>query len=235
MGIVGILLTLTVPLLASTRSRARAVSSLSNIRQIGGILSLYADANRDLLPTLYEPVLTTGDDYQTVETPQGATLFGTWFNNAQHYQFALDSTLPAEIRLDPRRPKGDSTIFTNDYSIGECFYASHDYWDRYTQRGPEQWRTQRLGSVAFPAQKGFVRQSMVFDVPGFDTGYPACCIHDIKSAVLWADHSAQELVQGELILGVPNFYRHPESDSPMIWSNGPPIDNTQDGVLGRDR
>lgn len=239
-GVVVILLAISLPTLQGARSRARGVGGLSNIRQLGTMVSLYIDVHASA-PALLAPVYSSDPaDEQEHETAWG-TIHGYWWTNAYLFHFALDDMPDASVLTDPGHPAADTGehlartgVASPDYALSESFYAGPAYWDRWTQRGPTQWRTQTLERVRYPSGKAFMKQTVAYDVPGFPSGYMVCCVDTVQSAVLWSDLSSTREVQGRLLPGVPNFWdvRQP---LPQIWANGRPIDATQDGVLGRDR
>lgn len=239
-GVVAILLAVSLPSLQGARSRARGIGGLSNIRQLGTLVSLYMDV-RGSAPALLAPIYSSDpSDEQEFETVWG-TIHGYWWTNAYLFHFALDEMPDASVLTDPGHPAADTAehlertgVAMPDYALSESFYAEPAYWDRWTQRGPVQWRTQALERVRYPSNKVFMKQTMAYDVPGFPSGYMACCVDAVQSSVLWSDLSSTREVQGNLLPGAPNFWdvRLPP---PQVWASGRPVDCTQDGVLGRDR
>lgn len=238
LGLVILLLGITIPVLASVRHRSADAVTLNNIRQIGLAVADYADTHRDVVPAIFKPVYTFGDaQRQSITTPHGI-IEGHWFRNDAHYRFILPEPLPGEVLIDPRNPNGVGPWGTesnhSDFIIAHAFFASPAYWDRYNQKGPEQWAAQQLNAVAYPSAKGFVSQITVYDVPGFADGFMTCCVDEVPSAVLWSDLSASTEIQARLNPGVPNNWFH-EGASLPVWADGRPIDNTERGILGRDR
>ncbi|MBZ0171029.1 MAG: hypothetical protein K8E66_01485, partial [Phycisphaerales bacterium] len=111
------------------------------------------------------------------------------------------------------------------------------YWNRYTQRAPEQWAPQPLHRVGHPSGKGMMYQVARYDIltPQASPSM-ACCTADLPpTAVLWADLSAETFVIGTLKTGEPNYFHHSGPGYGSYNETGPPILNTKDGVLGRDR
>ncbi|MGD9690803.1 MAG: type II secretion system protein [Phycisphaerales bacterium] len=241
-GIMLILTGLLLPQVSRTRQTARQITSLSRIRDLGVMTTIYAQSHRDLPPVIFAPVYSRGPgDMQTVVV-NGRSIRGAWFNNGNYFHAAFSPVLPAAALRDPANPRttvervdGVATARFSDYAIANCFYAAPTYWDRFTQRGPEQWAAQPLTSVHFPAQKGFMKQITVYDQPSSPTGYPACCYDDVRSAVLWADLAATTEIQARLRLGVPNFWHHGLPAPLPVWAHGAPIDSTEHGVAGTDR
>ncbi|MFG0243312.1 MAG: hypothetical protein ACF8R9_11060 [Phycisphaerales bacterium JB054] len=180
-----------------------------------------------------------GDDPQVIEAVDGTPLPGYWFNNSTLPHARYDEPPPIEVLRDPAAVGLDEMVgpmrYFSDYKLADCLYATPRYWDRDTQTGVDQWKAQRIDTIAFPSDKGFAKQMMVYHVEGHRGGYPACCVQEVDSAVLWADLSGTNEVQASLRPGVPNFWYHGHDGRVSIWAQGVPIDATQDGVLGRDR
>ena len=240
-GIIGVLIAMSFPVLGKTKQSAWEVVSLSNIRQIGMALQQYASSNKESVPVLYRPELGFDDEdppfmYET----QWGNVPGWWFLQTGLYQLALDEPLPAEIVFAPAHAEPATEwehLFQPSYFISESFYADRAYWNRFTQEGPSQWAGQRFDLVAFPSAKGLMVQTSRPDLQT-QTGGPsiACCSDDLPpTAVLWSDLSAQTLVVGSLIPGEPNFYHHGGSGFGSYLNDGSPIMNTKDGIFGRDR
>ncbi len=240
-GIIAILIAITLPALQNARTSARSMVGVSNIRQLGMLVSDYTETWQSvpaILPPYYSP---DPEDTISVKTKWG-TFDGIWWHNPYWFHYTLDEMPDASVLNDPGHPIEDIEAElerigapTSDYAISEAFYADPVYWDRWTQEGPSQWGTQRLDRVRYPSQKAFMAQTMVYDVPGFTSGYPACCIDEVESSVLWSDLSSTREMQSRLLTGTPNFWDVRREPPPQIWAKGNPIHNTQDGILGRDR
>ncbi len=193
-------------------------------------------------PVLFEPVYgNISGESQRVRALDGTILPGFWFNNADYPHARFDPLPAREALRDPRAPglRDDSMVgpmrYFSDYKLTDSLFAEPRYWDRNTQRGPEQWTPQRLSSITFPSSKGFAKQILVYDVPGFADGYPGCCVEGVLAPVLWADLSSSDLVHADLREAVPNFWHHGHAGLMNLWSRGVPIDSTKKGVLGLDR
>lgn len=240
LGVLSLLASLAAHGLSNARVKSRELGSMSNIRQHGVLVQAYSQSNRDLPPVLFRPEVALYPDgpWQTVEV-EGEPVRGSWFENARRYHVLLDRDAVSGIAFDPSRPSHLRVHYrrtgTCDYSIALTFYASRDFWNRWTQSGVSQFVPQRLTSVSFPSQKGFMRQSVVYTIAAFPEGCGACCGHNEPSAVLWADGSATHEAQSALRPGEPNFYHYGNLAPPTYWSSGVPIDATKDGVFGRDK
>ncbi len=242
LGISLVVISLLMPAASRGRSAARQVTALSRCRDLAVLVTFYAGDYRDAPPVLFKPAYTWGRDQRQEIVLDGHTIRGHWFNNAQFFHLALNPPPPAEAIRDPANPRrtsfevhGVNTSAFSDFSIAECFYADPAFYQRATQVGPQQWAAQRLTSVQFPSQKGFLKQQTVYDRPGVVAGYPACCYAGVRSAVVWADLAATIEAQGELRIGAPNFWHHGLPGALPFWAHGAPIDSTIDGVRGTDR
>ncbi len=242
-GLLAVLTGLALPTLGRSRAEARAVVSLSNIRVLGSLGSVYAASNDDRLPVIFEPQYGTIEmgNLQTITLEDGTRIPGGWFNNSTYAHLAFDPVPDPRVLTHPAAPRlrqalaGTPQRYLSDYKFADTHYTDFAYWDINTQQGPAQWRAQRLGAVIFPSSKGFMRQVTAYDFPDRPDGFGACCVDGIVSSVLWSDLSGEQLVQASLTPGVPNFWHHGLIGPKPVWSKGVPIDNTHRGTLGRDR
>jgi prepilin-type N-terminal cleavage/methylation domain-containing protein len=76
-AIVAILLALAIPSLASARRGSRVAGSLSNLHQIGGLLSMYANQNHDAFPATTEGRSYAISDAMQIAYPYWQVYF-TW-------------------------------------------------------------------------------------------------------------------------------------------------------------
>jgi len=242
LGVLLIVCSLMLPAFQQGRVAARATTALARLRDLGILTVAYATDNRDMAPVLFRPIYGAGrEDRQAIDV-DGYTIRGHWFNNSNYFHLLFDTPPPAEALRDPGNPartsfslRGVGTTAHSDYMLAECLYAEPAFYNVRTQVGPAQWVPQRLGTVLFPAQKGFAKQLSVYDRPHVVPAYPACCFSGVRSAVQWADLSATTEDQSALNHPAPNFWHHGLSGAVPLWAGGVPIDSTVDGVRGRDR
>lgn len=232
-GLLLILVSMALPSLRAARQSARNAGSLLRIRDLGTAVSAYSDSSKGLVPCVFAPVYRGPEGpWEEVVSPDGRRVLGAWFANSVAYYLPLDITNPAAVAA----PGAPPDLRAVDYKIADTYYASRDYWNRFTQRGPEQWSAQRLVDTVFPSQKGLMRQYTVYGAPGSGgAALPACCVGQLTAAVLWADLSASDERQALLRPGEPNFWHHGLTGSLPIWADGVPIDGTLGGVAGTDR
>jgi len=237
-----ILIGLALPYLRGSRDAARRTVSQSNARECALAVTGYAQENKGLPPVIFapKPLFVPPGPSEDVEI-FGRVARGAWFNNGWQFHYAIWPPLPASVLREPDAPAlyredagGVETSKVSDYAVAECLFADAIYWNRWTQKGPEQWRAQRLDSIVFPSSKGFVTQKLTYP-PGADaTGLQTFAIEGIYSSVVWADLSVSTEVQVRLLPGEPNFWYHGTASVP-IWADGLAIDNTKHGVRGFDR
>ncbi|MBL8886649.1 MAG: type II secretion system protein [Phycisphaerales bacterium] len=245
LGTVAILIALAIPRLVKTRQQARDLTDLTKIRQLGLLVTAYANDSKDLPPQIFAPIFVNGPlGIPPLQIKyRGASLTGSWFTNATVFHLAFDVLpSPAQVRAtgSPTRMfKAHTDIGTtamySDFKISDVYYADPEYWSRDHQKGPEQWRTQTLTSVAFPSAKGFMWQTKLYTIPGYPDGIYGCCTAGVQTAVLWADMSANPQVVADLTWGVPNAWTYGSAGPVSPDAKGPPIDGTELGVFGRDR
>lgn len=234
-GIVVILAGFMIPGLGKSRQAARDLGVLSNIRQVGMLVSVYMDEHR-AAPAAFPPVrVPEGSEFHEKLTQYGR-IRGSWFTSGKLFQYLLDERLPNSVLATPGQPDIDSESYIlGNYSISDTFYARPEYWNRRTQRGATQWAALRLDHVRYPSAKGFMLQDFTYTMPNFPSGMMTCCAEDVPSALLWSDLSASQEIQGLMSLGVPNFYDERNTVPISYWADGAPIRSTADGVNGRDR
>jgi prepilin-type N-terminal cleavage/methylation domain-containing protein len=234
-GILTVLAGVLLPGLSRSRQTARDLGLLSNIRQVGLVVSVYMDEHRGAPAAFPARPAPAEPGHHELRTPYGR-ITGYWFTNSKLFQYVLDERLPDAVISAPGRPKDDSGVYRlGSFSISDTFYARPDYWDRRTQRGPAQWVAMRLDQVRFPSSKGFMLQDMTYALPSFPDGMMTCCARDVSSAILWSDLSASEEIQGLMPPGAPNFYHEGNSGTTSYWDDGAPVRSTVNGVHGRDR
>lgn len=240
-GLIGVLIGLFIPTIGVSMGRAATVVSMSNARQIGLSMSVYADEFSGSLPVLYRPELGFEDEDPPFiyETPWGG-IPGFWFAQASYYQLAMADPLPADVVLAPQHPPTATSyqhLFQPSYVLSHTFFAEPRYWNRHTQEGASQWSPQRLDAVRFPSDKGMLVQMARYDLRSQSGGASmACCSPGLPATtVLWSDLSAEMLVVGDLRDGEPNYYYHGGQGYGSLSESGLPILSTKDGVLGRDR
>lgn len=234
-GIIVVLTGMLLPGLGKSRQTARDLGVMSNIRQLGLLVSIYMDENRAAPAVFPAARAPDGEPYHYVSTQYGG-LRGFWFTNSKYFQYVLDERVPNSVVAAPGRPNTDTATFiVGDYSISDTFYARPEYWNRTTQRGVSQWTTMRLDQVRYPSSKGFMLQDFTYTIPNLPGGMMTCCADDVPSAILWSDLSSTQEIQGRLKLGAPNFHDERNAGTTSYWQDGAPVRSTVDGVLGRDR
>lgn len=236
LAVIGVLLviaSLALPAIRSTRATAKRATSVARIRELGLALVAYSETNRGLVPAVFAPKYRGAvGPWEEVSTPNGQRIQGAWFANGVFFYLPLDFENP-EVLSAPDAPLERRIV---DYKVADAYYAAPEYWNRRTQRGPQQWRAQRIADTQFPSQKGFMRQFTVYTVNGREaSGFPACCTGNLRAAVLWADLSATDENQSLLRNGEPNFWHHGLSGALPLWANGVPVENTLNGIQGIDR
>ncbi len=127
-AIIAILASLLLPALGQAKGRARSVQCLSNLRQIGVGLRLYADDNDGWLPT----------------TTHGAGTNASWI-----YQLASDLGNVDKIRACPSDPKADERLAVSGTSYIMNEYTAVDAVDPF---GVTLESFRKLDSLAKPSE-----------------------------------------------------------------------------------
>lgn len=242
-GVVAVLIAILMPMLSGAQTSALSLKATANIRQLGILLTQYSATNNDRPPVFFQPTLPR-PGHPDQEFMYGEILVrGSWWSNSDRFHLAFDPPAPAEVLLAPKSPvpplaayNGGHSSPYSDYRLAKCFFGDPAYWRPSTRRGPDQWASQRFSDVTFPSLKGMMWQMTIWHIPSLGPKYPGCCADkSVSTAVLWSDLSANQEKMGLLRPGTANPY-DPAYGAPMPpWAPGIPIDETVDGIRGRDR
>lgn len=201
-AIIGILAAIIIPVVGSVRAKAKSATCVSNLRQIGIALNLYAAANRNMLPAAYDSSIT-----------------GSWWT--KRWEWAIQSYL--EDRKAAQHTDALSAVFDG---VFRC--PSKPNFDL---AGPSDVERQSYGMNAFNngasgASKArgiasFSQPSNVMLVIDTNTGSPSIYNGDIvngaaygarwhqeRDNVLFADGHVAALARGEL-----NYYLVKNTDN----------------------
>jgi type II secretory pathway pseudopilin PulG len=236
-SIIMIVTALVLPSLGGVRRTASELKTLSNIRQIGIGLSLYAEDAAGLPPVFAEPVWPEST-WNIGGTPVETAL---WFDHAFSYSLAITASLenievavaPGNLQPTPVGQFNGVPARRADYFLTNSLYATPEFFDWATQQGPAQFRPQRLDSITFSSSKGLLYQPILYHLPGRQYwGDPGN-----HGPVAFADGSADILDASLLLPGMLNLYdrvlTNPAQDP--AEAECAPVANTYHGVRGRDQ
>lgn len=115
-AIIAILAGMLLPALNAAREKARTLSCISNQKQLGLALNIYAMDNKDYFPTLIKPGSFTWVNLVFPYLSQGKTLPGSYPDDLRKYSrnfLCPSSTVPS------------TNIYTTRLSYGMNFYISY--------------------------------------------------------------------------------------------------------------
>jgi prepilin-type N-terminal cleavage/methylation domain-containing protein len=239
-GIVAVVLSLALPALSGSASKAKALRAEARCRQIAQALFHYAIDYADSPPVLGKPDSSGHSEWRL----DYGTRNVSWFQHHSGYSLVLasyvgtwrDLIAPGNPREYPVAVHRGVEVSRTDYHLTNTLYASPAFFDWETMAGPSQFAAQRLSLTAFPSSKGLIYQQWVFHHPGVSAA-AACCMADVPTPIAFFDGSVSELVMRRMIPGVINPYAGamipPEADPRTV--DGSPVSNTRQGLLGRDR
>ncbi|MGQ0626979.1 MAG: hypothetical protein ACT4PL_02625 [Phycisphaerales bacterium] len=239
LAIVLALAALFVGPIAGSRISAQRTAMLSNMRTLATLQVQYCDDHRGEFAVLFAPVYrSVAGGLESVRVGE-RTLRGAWFENANWNWLVAAPDISPELVLAPGNPRihdaGSSSLVNPDYVLTNTLFASPEYWDLPTQTGPNQWRVQRIDSIAYPADKGLLLQMVTYELRDYPDGHMSCCFREFKAGLVWADLSASRESIGAMPLGSPNPWHHTLRRGLPSWSRGAPVLETRFGVAGRDR
>jgi prepilin-type N-terminal cleavage/methylation domain-containing protein len=221
-AIVGILVSMSVPLLGSFKRDAAAIKALSELGSNSKLLLNYTTEHRDFMPAFTDPKATFTVIYVD-DNPVKLVYFDTY--DRWHYVLADRS-------FNMQR---SSPAFSEYYHAGSgwssywyslAFQADPAFWKYETRIGPEQWRATRLSEVVFPSQKAVLFGSRFWNGFGKVKG-------DKSEALLaFCDASAAVIPERNLVVGYLNGTGTWPGSTLVTWYPGMV---TIDGVRGRDR
>jgi prepilin-type N-terminal cleavage/methylation domain-containing protein/prepilin-type processing-associated H-X9-DG protein len=115
-GIIAVLISILLPTLSRIQQQSRKTACLSNLRQLGAALVLYANENRGRLPNGNAP--TVWDDYDGAN--RMITEFNaTWIKSAKVFHCPGDQDSPPE------------KIVTADQKLPNSGRVSYDFYNLY--------------------------------------------------------------------------------------------------------
>ncbi|MGH7179449.1 MAG: DUF1559 domain-containing protein [Tepidisphaeraceae bacterium] len=115
-GIIAVLIGIMLPVLGRVREQARKTQCLSNLRQLGTSIVMYANTHRDRLPNTNPP--QTSSDYDATNAVLVA-LNTDWVRSPRVFHCPSD--------IDP----APGTIETADYTLPNSARVSYDFYSVY--------------------------------------------------------------------------------------------------------
>ncbi|QOJ00248.1 MAG: type II secretion system protein [Phycisphaeraceae bacterium] len=240
LGLIAVLLSLMLPALSGSKTRALATSSLGRIREMARGVQLYADDHKEFPPTFGAP----GSDERLPMRFDFGVAHADWTSHDTIYAFGVIPYLGTwRVAVPPGAPEperfwvhGGVRVTTSDYHLTNTLYARPEMFDLDTMTGPEQFGAQRLSGVLFPSDKGLIFQNYIYHRPEFGTVL-ACCTVDVPTPIAFADHSASEHVMRRMPPGIFNPFMGYRAifNIDIRTLSGTPVAQTRHGVRGRDR
>lgn len=241
-GVIAILIALISTALSRAKTTALSAVACSRVREQGIALVQYSSGNRELPPVFFRPSPASAFGFDQTFTIDGITVPGSWWNNGDYFFLAISPPLPMDTLLAPGEPptyagtyNGGPSRIRASYRLTQTLFADATFWSRNGRFRTDGWVAQRLSDIALPSSKGLIRQMGIWHDSRLGPAYPVCCTdQSTASAVLWSDLSASMVVQARLRPGIANPFE--SGPGPLIaWAPGIPIDETENGIRGRDR
>lgn len=243
--VVGVLLSIVLPALASVRRNSGEIRCLCNIRDSSVAIALYATRNHDRLPV---PGLVS-DNRSIGRGPRARiTCDQTWIETDY---FGSGSWWGAVIRAQSREPQAstwtcggfreasqldpalwgypvkfalcDSTAMPSTYVLSDAFLALPNFWRPGDPQLLEEAQERLLGMAASPSRKVLLFEMVVFHL--FSAAVRTPDMKVPRAPVSFADSHAAVRDFREATPGVVNRF------APAAYQ---PIRNTENGVNGVD-
>lgn len=224
-GILGVLISLSMPMLKMFRENARDAADVANLRTHTLTVSMYAADWKDSHPAPLKPNL----EEQTITHPivGEADLWYFWTKSLWHWPL-IDTYCPLTRGSPFNGPRKEETYFTQ-YWFSSSLMARPSFWNLRTRTGPEQWGATKTSEIRTPSQKAVFLDFHVFEIEQ-PLGRTAITGNGVRMG--FADGSAAQVRLADCtkpVITGEGFY-HPGSQI------GPGIIglHTKDGVNGRD-
>lgn len=220
-ALIGILLSLLLPSLATFRLSVRATRSNVHLHQ--ATFSIYNNDYADYMPFLTDPEAT----YTIVQSGSYRKAI-VYFQLASWWNIALADQYYGKSHLNPafRFPGTDGIPWTS-YLYSQTFLADPAFWRDTTRTGPEQWRATGAWEVLFSARKALLVDSDSERVrrrdPSVISGSPV--------GVAFVDGSVRDVKLWAFLRGYPKKTGQWPGSYNSIFNRGM---HTIDGVRGRD-
>lgn len=224
--VIGIVISITVPLLMQTKNRAKQLKTISMLGQHAKSFQSYAGQYNDVWPY--------------IANPSGSTVFRTpdfsfetkYFDSSTHWHLALSSELydvPWNDRIFQTR-SWTNGVWT-PFWYAPTFIARSEFWNQSTRTGSDQWKPTTVSSVRYPSSK-----SLFVGPRDPDPSQGGVMLRWQSSGWLmsFTDGSGARVSDEQLLPGVPSGVGSSENGSDWLHFSHPGM-VTVDGVRGRDR
>jgi len=221
-ALIAILIGLTLPVLQEVRDDARDVASLSNLRQHGTVLQMYANDSDGYWPYFRspEPAATDTRFFEQIWLWDHFLVTHGYYGLADEFQVFFNPS----FRHPGRQPGRTSYLYASTH------LTSSAYWSTDTRSGRDQFRAVRVGDVTYPSDKAvLVEWHPVHSLPTYsrsDLGPP-----EGQFAFAMSDGSARREPGSALLPAVREGDWHLEEGMMFMGTVGL---HTVHGVRGRD-
>ena len=222
-GIMGVLVALLVPGVASVRNSAIDAASQANLRTHAQIVSIYAIDHNDRAPYFADPDATF-----SVVRAHGRTIVFEYFGSSEiwpyalvdnYYHIGLDDGMKIFARPGPQMPV---------YQYSPTMITRPQFWNDRT-RSVGQLRPVRLSEITYPSAKA------VFLEWDPERGLPIWAMENMHRNERWAlalvDGSARRFDRSAMVRPYP---RGEGTSHGARFNFGIVGMHTVDGILGRD-
>ncbi len=244
-SVISILIGISLPALSSATGTARELACVSNARQSGLAVALYANESEGHVPARWHDAnlpLGPGGEPQAQVVCGATWIRGPYFEGGRFWSAVLtaqwnevspawscsglkdDAELDPVVWGDPRRfALCDHSVIASTYSLSDAFLATPRFWSRGATQRLTDLKRQRLVDVRYPTLKVTLFETIV--VHRFGIGERLDDLPIPRTPMVFVDGHAAALNRDDAEPGVPNLFASGEPH---------PIINTENGVHGRD-
>lgn len=232
-ALIGIILSLLVPMIGGVRDRATQIGSQSNLRQHVANFTSYTIDHRGNWPRYTHPEAT----WSVIRHPR-ILLRSSYFGGFAMWNVALAEYYGDDPFHPSFAPPGyvggivggqAPYVAMTPYFYSHTFISSPAFWNEYSRRGDRsQWQSVRADEVVSPSAKGLLLDAWSWS--GTSRHFPPQSVTSVL--IGFVDGSGRDIPLEDLTS--PFLIGPPLSEEPYMIFDFAPVMATRDGVAGRD-
>jgi len=161
-AVIGILLSMTLPILQNTRTASRNALSQSNLHSNGQELYVYSsDRNGEFPIVVPDGASQAGMNMTRLEYPDGTWSAFSYFNHTTLWPAVLRwvGHEPTEAWRAPLSTRSGNQPLVSDYLLSQAFMTDWLYWTPGAVQSQRAWRAVKHHHVEYPSLKSMLHES----------------------------------------------------------------------------